>query len=173
MSVFRRFMRRKEGMAMIEFAMVAMPLIVLIVGGIQLMIVMFTQQMLETASEALSRKILTGTVQQQALTQTQFVTLACSLLPVTMNCNHLIIDVKVVGTFSSADTTRPSAATLGNPTAPTVLTYNTGASGQIVVLRLIYALPVVTLPGFNLQSNATYGLNYPMATNVFKNESFS
>lgn len=173
MSQRRNLIRNVEGTTSIEFAFLAIPFVVLILGALQLFIVTLTQQMLETTTEALSRKILTGSVQQQALTKSQFATLACSLLPTVLDCTKLIVDVQVAGTFSGAVTTRPDLSAIGNPTSTTVLTYSTGVAGNIVVLRLLYALPVISLPGFNLQSSVSaYGFNFPIATNVFKNEIF-
>jgi Flp pilus assembly protein TadG len=167
-----RLIRDKKATAAVEFAFLALPFIVLIVGALQLFILLLTQQLIETAAEQIGRKILTGYVQKQAMTQSQFVTMACGLLPSTLNCNKLVIDVSVASSFSTAVTARPSVASIGNPTATTVLNYQPGTAGQIVVLRLMYALPVVSLPGFNLQMTS-YGLNFPLATSVFKNEAYS
>ena len=172
MRTLYRLARATQATAMIEFAMLALPFIVLTIGGIQLMIVLLTQQMIETAAEAVGRKILTGYVQQNNLTKAQFVTLACGLLPATLDCKKLIIDVQVAQSFSGAVTSKPNLSSYASATKTTVLTYNPGTAGQIVVLRLVYALPVVKLPGFNLQST-TYGFNFPMATSVFKIEAYS
>ena len=165
-------LRDRAGTTAIEFALIALPLFLLVLGSIQIMLLLFAQQMVETAAEALGRKILTGYVQQQAMTKAQFASLACSMLPTTMNCNNLIVDVQVATAFSSAVTTKPNLSSYTTATATTVLNYTPGTQGQIVVLRLIYALPVVNLPGVTLQSSS-YGFNFPMATSVFKNESYS
>ena len=164
------FLRRTEGIAAIEFAMIAFPFLIMTVGVIQMGIVLLTQNMIETAVEAVSRKLLTGSVQQSAMTQSQFVTMTCGLLPPTLNCYKLIINVNVASNFSAASTTRPNLSGIGSPSSTTVLNYNPGAQGRIVVVQLIYALPVVALPVFNLQS--TTGINYAMATSVVKNEAY-
>lgn len=166
--------RNADGSTLIEFGMLALPFFVLILGAIQLIYMLLVQQMIETATEAVGRQILTGTVQQQAMTKQQFTTLACSLLPPTLDCNKLVIDVKVATSFASATMSKPDLSSVGNPSATTVLTYNPGVAGQIVVLRLLYALPVITIPGLNLRSAASsYGFAFPMATSVFKNETYS
>lgn len=172
--LLHRFRRNAAGSTAIEFSMLALPFFALILGTIQLMYLLLVQQQIETAAEAIGRQILIGTVQQQAMTKQQFVTLACSLLPSTLNCNKLIIDVQVATTFSDATVSKPDMSGIGNPSATTVLSYNPGVAGQIVVLRLLYALPVVKIPGLNLQSAASsYGFAFPMATSVFKNETYS
>lgn len=169
-----RFCRNADGSTAIEFSMLALPFFSLLLGTIQLIYLMLVQQEIETAAEAIGRQILIGTVQQQAMTKPQFVTLACSLLPPTLDCKKLIIDVQVASTFANATLTKPDLTSIGNPTATTVLTYNPGVAGQIVVLRLLYALPVVSIPGLNLRSAASsFGFAFPMATSVFKNETFS
>ena len=170
----RRFRRNADGSTTIEFSMLALPFFALLLGSIQLIYLMLVQQEIETAAEAIGRQILIGTVQQQNMTKQQFTTLACSLLPSTLDCTKLIIDVQVASTFANATLAKPDLSGVGNPSATTVLTYNPGVAGQIVVLRLLYALPVVKIPGLNLQSaSSSFGFAFPMATSVFKNETFS
>lgn len=166
--------RNAEGSTLIEFGMLALPFFALILGTIQLIYLLMVQQMIETATEAVGRQILTGAVQQQAMTQQQFTSLACSLLPPTLDCTKLIIDVQVAPSFTNATIGKPDLSGIGNPSATTVLSYNPGVAGNIVVLRLLYALPVITIPGLNLRSAVSaYGFAFPMATSVFKNETFS
>lgn len=169
-----RFRRNADGSTAIEFSMLALPFFALVLGTIQLIYLLLVQQQIETAAESIGRQILIGKVQQQAMTRQQFTTLACSLLPSTLDCAKLIIDVQVAPTFANATMSKPDMSGIGNPSATTVLTYNPGVAGQIVVLRLLYALPVVTIPGLNLRSAvSSYGFAFPMATSVFKNETFS
>ena len=202
----RTLSRNVDGSTAIEFGLLALPFFSLILATIQLIYLLLVQQMIETATEAVGRQILTGIVQQQAMTKQQFTTLACSLLPPALDCTKLIIDVQVAAIFDPATGTtafvtllqggnpwlrarerqvtkleanlkplaKPDLTSIGNPSATTVLTYNPGVAGQIVVLRLLYALPVVKIPGLNLQSAASsYGFAFPMATSVFKNETYS
>ena len=115
MNAFRRLLRQRKGTAAVEFAFLALPFIVLVVGSIQLFLLLLTQHLLETAAEQVGRKILTGYVQQQALTQAQFITLVCGLLPATLNCNKVIIDVSVASSFSGAVTSRPKRNFRGSP----------------------------------------------------------
>ncbi len=168
------FFRTIDGTTSVEFALIALPFILLIAGAVQLFVLLLSQQMLETAAEAVGRQILTGKVQQAGLNKTQFGALACSLLSTNLSCDHLIVDVQVASSFTNVQTSKPDLTAIGNPTTTTVLNYSPGTAGQIVVVRLLYALPVVFLPGFNLQSSSSsYGFNFPMATSVFKNESYS
>ena len=170
----RTLSRNADGSTAIEFGLLALPFFSLILATIQLIYLLLLQQMIETATEAVGRQILTGIVQQQAMTKQQFTTLACSLLPPALDCTKLIIDVQVAPSFANATLAKPDLTGIGNPSATTVLTYNPGVAGQIVVLRLLYALPVVKIPGLNLQSAASsYGFAFPMATSVFKNETYS
>lgn len=169
-----RFGRNADGSTAIEFSLLALPFFALVLGTIQLVYLLLVQQQIETAAESIGRQILIGTVQQQAMSRQQFTTLACSLLPSTLDCNKLIIDVQVAPNFANATLAKPDLSTVGNPSATTVLAYDPGVAGQIVVLRLLYALPVVKIPGLNLQSAASsFGFAFPMATSVFKNETFS
>ena len=169
---WRTFIADRDGATAVEFALVGAPFIALLVALIQTFLVFFAQQYLETVTIQSSRMILTGQVQAQNLNQTQFASLVCSNVAILFNCNQLMIDVQVAGSWTSANA-GPSSLTFdaqGNVT--NTWQFNPGNPGDIVVVRVMYQWPVFLGPlGFNL-ANLSNGNRLIMASSAFKNEAY-
>lgn len=168
-----RFLTDKKGAAAVELALVALPFFALIIAALQLGLFFFSQSALEIATEKSARLVLTGSVQAQATTQQQFLATVCSKLPsILSNCSNLMVDARVYTSFSGANTAAPTVTYNPDGTVANTWTYNVGGANDIVVLRVMYLLPVVTGPlGFNI-GNTSYGKRLLMATAVFKNEPY-
>jgi Flp pilus assembly protein TadG len=168
----RRLACAREGSTAVEFALIALPFVVVLIAILQVAIVFLAQNELETAVEKVSRGLLTGATQQAAITQTQFASSVCSNLPALFDCSKLMIDLQTAGSFSGADTSAPTLTYDANGNVTNSWRFNLGASGDIMVLRVMYQFPV--LPGlmnFNL-SNLANGSRLLMATSVFQTESY-
>jgi Flp pilus assembly protein TadG len=160
----------RRGATIIEFALVAAPLVALIVAVIQTSLVFFSQQTLETAAEDTARLIVTNQAQQAGMSKSQFKQAACSQLPGFMDCDNLMIDVRTADDFADVDTTVPDLTydSDGNVTNP--WKFEMGGADQIVVMRLMYQLPVISAPlGFDM-SNMQGGRRLLIATSVFQPE---
>jgi Flp pilus assembly protein TadG len=169
---WRAFIADQEGSTAVEFALVAPPFIALLVALIQTFLVFFAQQLLETAVNQSSRLILTGQAQTQSMSQSQFASNVCSNLPILINCNNLMIDVEVAGSWSSANTGMPTLTFDGNGNVTNIWQYNLGNPGDIVVARVMYQWPVFMGPlGFNL-ANLGNGNRLIMASTAFMNEAY-
>src|SRR3546814_5027684 len=68
----RALARDTRGATIIEFAIVAMPFIVLLIAILQTSLVFFAQQLLETTAEDTSRVILTNQAQKAGTSQADF-----------------------------------------------------------------------------------------------------
>ena len=168
----RTLARDKRGATIIEFAIVAAPLIALILATVQTSIVFFAQQTLETVSEDTSRQLMTGTVQKAGMNQQDFAKLACNNLPAFLSCSNLMIDVQTADSFSDVDTTKPSVYN-SDHTVKTNWQFNPGGAGSIVVMRTMYLFPVVGGPlGFNL-ANTEGNRRLLVATAVFQTEPYT
>lgn len=152
--------------------MVAAPFIALLLASLQTALVYMAGQALETATEKAGRQLLTGAVQTQNLSQSQFFNLVCSNLPSLLNCANLMLDVNTTTSFSSANTSTPTITFAKNGTVSNVWNYNTGSPGSIVVLRAMYLYPVIGGPLNFAMSNVSNGSRLLMATAVFKNEQY-
>jgi len=166
----RRFARGEDGVAAVEFAMVAAPFLALMFAIMETALVFFASQTLETAVADSARLIMTGQAQSQGFTQAQFKTAVCSRILGLFDCqNGIQIDVKTYSSFSSVSTAKPFDA---NGNLLTNFGYTPGNPGDIVVVRLMYQWPIyVSLLGFNL-ADMSGGKRLIIATATFRNEPY-
>src|SRR5882762_6768685 len=127
----RRFARGEDGIAAVEFGIVAAPFLALMFAIMETAIVFFASQTLETAVADSARLIMTGQAQTQGFTQAQFKTAVCAKIAGLFDCtNGLQIDVATYTTFGSIDNSKP-LDTNGN--LKTNFGYVPGGPGQIEV----------------------------------------
>jgi Flp pilus assembly protein TadG len=163
-------LRRDDGVAAVEFALVVAPFLALLFAIMETALVFFAGQTLETAAADSGRLILTGQAQAQGLTQASFKDAVCARIYGMFDCsNGMSVDVRTYSTFAAVDLSRPVD---NNGNLVNNFTYSPGGPCAIVVVRLIYQFPVyLSLLGFNLADMAS-GKRLLMATSVFRNEPF-
>jgi len=166
----RRFARGDDGIAAVEFGIVAAPFLALMFAIMETAIVFFASQTLETAVADSARLIMTGQAQQSSFTQQQFKNAVCAKILGLFDCaNGIKIDVKTYSSFSSIGTAKPIDA---NGNLLTNFGYTPGKPGDIVVVRLMYEWPIyVSLLGFNL-ADMSGGKRLIIATAAFRNEPY-
>jgi len=162
-----RLWSNNRGATAVEFALVALPLITLIFASLQIAIIFFFDQALQTATQKAARQLMTGSAQAANMTQTQFQAAVCANLPSEFQCPNLMVDVESASSFSTINT------------APITLTYNAnnwnyspGNGGDIVIVRALYDWPIVGGPLALGLANQPNGGHLLIATAVFKNEPF-
>jgi Flp pilus assembly protein TadG len=167
----RRFVRRQDGAAAVEFALVMLPFFALMFAIIQTALVFFAQQALETITGNAARLILTGQAQAQGLTQTTFKTAVCGQVVALFNCaSGININVQTFSNFVSAS--MPSLIGNGSLQANTFV-YQPGGPGDIVVIQIVYQWPIfVNLLGLNL-ADLTNNSHLLVATAAFRNEPYN
>jgi Flp pilus assembly protein TadG len=170
--IARRFVRRQDGAAAVEFALVAAPFLALTFAILETALVFFAGQTLETAASDAGRLIMTGQAQTAGFSQDEFKNQVCARLAGGLfDCtNGVYVNVKTYSSYSAAS---------GN-TAPvnngqfdkTKMSYNAGNPGCIVSVSLYYQWPIyVSMFGDNL-SNLNGGKRLLVATSVFRNEPY-
>jgi len=166
----RRFLRRDDGSAAVEFGLVAAPFLALLFAIMETALVFFAGQTLETAAADSARLILTGQAQTQGLTQETFKDAVCAKIFGLFDCKGGIhVDVKKYTSFATVDLSKPVDS---EGKLKTDFTYQPGGPCEIVVVRLLYEFPVyVSLLGFNL-SDMAGGKRLLTATSVFRNEPY-
>jgi Flp pilus assembly protein TadG len=173
--ILRRFRRNRHGSAAVEFALVAPMFFALLFAIIEVALMFFASQVLETVTQDAARVVLTGQAQSGLVstcnnspcTQATFQSYVCSQIPALFNCNNVITDVEAFPPSSGF-----SSIVLANGSCTAASQYNPGLSGYIVVVRLSYAWPLyVTGLGFNI-SNMSGSQRCLSAAAAFQNEPY-
>ena len=171
----RRFLpiaRNNKGSTAVEFGLVAIPFFACFFAIIEIGLVFFAGQVLETAVGDAGRLILTG--QAQSFQLADFKNKVCSTAVQTLfNCNNIQVDVRKASSFASADLTMPL-----NPSTNKLDTSGFGYSAtspcDIVIVRVIYEWPTfVRGLGLDLASAAsTTNKHILMSSAAFRNEPY-
>jgi len=162
--------RRTDGAAAIEFAMIVVPFLGLMLAILQVAILALAQGELETATEVSVRQILTGQAQASNMTQSQFTQLVCSNLTTMFSCGGLMVDVETAGSFGTAVTSAPIIGFDANGNVTNQWQYQPGTNGSIVVARVMYQWSLLLGPLGLTLNNMSNGNHLLMATAVFENE---
>jgi Flp pilus assembly protein TadG len=169
-----RFVRAREAATAVEFALIAPAFLATLIAVFQTCIFIFAQTVLQNAANTAARYYLTGQAQGNQCTATQIINGGCGLTAVCpaamFNCNNMYISVQNYSSFASASTSAP--AMYNGSTAITSYPYNPGQPGDIMVVQLLYAWPVVGGPlGFTL-ANLPNGAAEMVGVSAFKVEPY-
>jgi Flp pilus assembly protein TadG len=171
LNIARRFVRKNDGAAAVEFGLVAAPFLALVFAIIETAAIFFAGQVLETAAADSGRLIMTGQFKGLGITDgAGFKTEVCKRIFGLFDCSKIQVDVRKYSSLSSADLSKPIDPKTGE--LKTTLGYDQTAAGDLVVVRLVYEWPVyVSLLGLNLADMAS-NKRLIMATSAFRNEPF-
>lgn len=148
---FLRFCRDEAGATAVEFAIIGPAFIATLVAVLQVCIYLFAQMAIQNAAVEAGRYFMTGQAQTNGWTANTIVGMVCPTALFT--CGNMYIVVQDYSTFAGASTTAPSMYNGSTAYTQPNYTFNsTGAApGDVVVVQLVYAWPVVTGPlGFNI-----------------------
>lgn len=139
-----RFSHDRRGATAIEFAMLAIPFVMITFAVLETSISFTAQQVMSNATDKVARQIRTGQIDPTTTNATQFRALICSELEVLVStgCPELELDLKSYAKFSDVPKTIPMATPTSLKT--TGFTYAPGGSGSINHLRVFYRWPVIT-----------------------------
>lgn len=167
-----RFVRRQDGSAAIEFAMVAAPFLALTFAILETAMVFFAGQTLEAAAGDSARLIMTGQAQTAGYSQADFKTQVCNRIYGLFDCSGgMTVSVKSYSSFSAVDTSSP----VTNNALDTSKTnyYVPGGPSCIVVVSLYYQWPIyVTMYSLSSLGNLSGNKRLLVATSVFRNEPY-
>ena len=173
-TLMRRFWRNQRGVAAVQFAFIAPLFFCLLFAIIEVALIFFAGQTLETATQDTARLILTGQAQDAGDTQTTFKNSLCGNIIALFNCQSgIYIDVKSYSSFSSIPNPLPAPIDGSGNFSTSGFTYSPGNPGDVVVVRVFYQWPIfVSTLGFNV-ANLTGGLYLLSSAAVFRNEPYS
>jgi Flp pilus assembly protein TadG len=183
--IARGFVRREDGSAAVEFALIAAPFLALLFAIIETAMVFFAGQTLEAAAADSARLIMTGQAQTTKYVPPDPNYKASGLVPFTeadfhqavcdrlkgglFDCAKIIVDVKKYDTFATINTAAPVTNGALNTKN---MGYDQTKQGDIAVVSLYYQWPIyVSLLGNNL-SNLTGNDRLLVATSVFRVEPY-
>jgi Flp pilus assembly protein TadG len=159
----------------VEFALLVAPLVGLILASLQLSIIFFAGQTLQSIATLTGRQLMTGADQQAGLTQAQFqtaVTTACTNAGAPLSCSNIMVDVESATSYSTLNTAPlvPTYNAAGQVT--NTFAYSPGGPGDIVIVRLMYNWPVIGSPLLPGLANQPNGDRLLVATSVLKIEPY-
>lgn len=168
--IANRFGRSQSGASAIEFAILALPLLLLLAAILEVGLVYAATFSLENATAQGARVIRTGQAQNKGFDAGKFKTELCTHLSAPLSCTGVKLDVRKFSSFSGVDLTNPldSKGALKQN-----FTYNPGVGGDVVVVRAFYEWTLAAkMPKDIALSNMGNGNRLLVATAAFRNEPF-
>lgn len=173
----------RSGSAAVEFALIVGPLLLFIIGILNVALYFFAAQALDQGTRLAARRILTGDVMAQGLTAAKFKTdVLCPALTFPLPCADITVSVSRVAAKSSASLKTGIYAFI-DPTLPDLFPPNlsvdkgafcTGVPGDYVFVDVAYKHPLFAVLG-----DLIFGPNNPgkaivlRATYFLTNEPFA
>lgn len=160
-------LRDERGSVVLEFALVAPPFFLLMIGMLEIGVMFFTASVLEGATKEAARAIRTGQVQSEADPLVAFQTEVCDALYNVIDCNEVILNVQTFASFG--------AVTMDievNEDGDIVNTgFAPGGSGAVTVVRAVYRWEFVTPMIDEVIAHGPAG-NLLVSTVAFQNEPY-
>lgn len=180
----RGLVRDVRGATIIEFAVVVAPFLALLLAVLQMALIYFVQEALETAVETSARSIITGKAQAadisgassgmtSAQLQARFKTAACKSLPDFLSCSNLFVEVRSAGSWNELNTDITTLTYDSSGNVSNSFSYSLGTQGSVILVRLMYLWPIEGAPMELGLANAGRGKRLIYATSVAKTESYS
>ncbi|TYC49186.1 pilus assembly protein [Rhodobacterales bacterium] len=166
----RRFLEDEQGVTAIEFAIVAIPFMVLCFGIIEIGLALLVNRMVDNAVVGAARMIRTGQVAEGEITKDQFKRQVCDLMPSFMcSLNRITLDVQTYDTFAAAGSMESLYDDDGKLKSDEETSFDPGSASSIVVVNVIYDWPMMTsLLGLDAADQGN--LRHLSSTVVFRNE---
>jgi Flp pilus assembly protein TadG len=190
-----RLFKSSEGATAIEFAILAIPFMMIVFATFETFIAFTGEQLISNAVDTMARRVRTGqitfsdTSRTTYRTETEFRQEFCNQISVMVTCstteaatpNKLYIDLEQVTNFSDIPTTVPLISTNGGKSKDldtSQIKFTPGGAGKINMLRAYYRWPITTdlvRPYIsNIQrEGASKGSEFLIvATSAFQNENY-
>lgn len=167
-----RFARAQDGVAAVEFGLIAAPFLALLFAIMETAFVFFAGQALEASVAKAGRLIMTGQAFNAGYTKETFKTAICATMVSLFNCkDKLYISVENYTKFADAGTTPPYDSKGQLDTSASKMPYHPGEPGEVIVVSFYYQWPIV-VPQISSLSNQNGSNRLLVATSVFRNEPY-
>lgn len=164
-----RFIKAREGATAVEFALIAGPFFLLLMGLIEIALFFFASTMIETATAEASRDIRTGEVVMSGDGPGEFRNRICARAGAILDCARIQVDVRRVDSFGAAQL---GAMIDDDGVDSSEFGFDPGGPGEIIVVRAIYEWPLIAPGQFNGLANLPGNKRLIVASAAFRNEQF-
>lgn len=184
-----RLVRSRDGVAAIEFAILALPFFLIVFAIIETFVAYAGEQLLQNAVDDLSRKIRTGQItyglgRDTNKDEAEFRAMLCDEISIMMHCSaadaggadqNLYLDVRSFPSFADMPTGVPLD---GGDLDTTGFAYLPGGPQSNNMVRAYYRWPIVTdlirpyISNVHSGSAAETGQYLMIATTAFTNENY-
>ncbi len=168
----KRFKRARDGAAAVEFALVGLPFFVLTFALAEVTMIGFAQTSLDFAVSETSRRIRTGEIQSDGVTQGELRASMCETMNwlLSADCDgNLELDVKRYTSFVGVQNASPIQ---NGQFSANGFQFNPGNPSDIVMVRAFYRWKIIT-PYFEaIFANLQGGERMLASTMMFRNEPF-
>lgn len=171
-AIISRFRRDGQGATAVEFALVAVPFFAVIFAIIQTALVLYVEEVLQTAVDKASRKLLVGSANSGNTNRPAFKQLVCDGIPALIDCESDVwIDVRPIGAFFDPANLTPPVKDGHLDVAGAGFAFDPGGPKEVIAVRAILSYQLLLpVPGL---ANLNWDRRLIMATAVFRNEPFS
>lgn len=140
----RSFARARRGATAVEFALISIPLLLLMFGILELGLILLVTATLDTATDFAARNVRTGEFQEKTSgTRAEFTALVCRNMSWLKNecLGNMLVEAETFSTFATAGN-----AQAANPQSPNPTTncWQVGNPEDIVLVRTYFKWPVFT-----------------------------
>ncbi|MGO9483325.1 MAG: TadE/TadG family type IV pilus assembly protein [Rhodomicrobium sp.] len=162
--------RGERGVSMLEFAIVAVPLFVLVFGMLEAGLIFWGSYELDNATLSAARMIRTGQAQTANMGQTDMVGQICSQVAILSNCtSKLQLNVQNFTDFTQVTPPNPLN---GQGNLLTSFPYQPGGPCTVNLVTSFYEWPLVNFAALGLLSNLADGNRLLQSSAVFKTEPY-
>ncbi len=172
-SLIGRFIKSKDGVTAIEFAMVGGPFLYLLCVIFETGLMLFSEYIIENGVARASRMIRTGQVQINNISASQFKTQICGNLASYLDCDkNLHVDVRKFANFSSISLPNAYNGKELSSDVTTNAKFQPGTALEVVVVRAYYEWHLF-VPGLSQLANLSSGRRSLSAGAAFRNEPYT
>ncbi len=170
LSLLRRYRRDQTGASAVEFALVAAPFMVLLVGLLEVCLIFISTTTLEHGAAEAARRVRTGELQSSGASADAFKQIVCDNTFGLIDCGErLKVDVRVFDSFGTTSGDDPLAdGTLSDED----MEFDAGVGSDIILARVFYEWNIITPVIGRPMSNMSENRRLLQASVAFRNEPF-
>jgi Flp pilus assembly protein TadG len=155
--LLRRFFKEKSGTSSIEFALLALPFMVVVFASLETFVAFTGEQLLVNATETMARKVRTGEITfginpATDMSREQFRKAFCDEISIIMTCSEteatnpskLFLDVRSFADFSQIPAAIPRVCGAGSDLNTSGFEFAPGGPTTINIVRAYYRWEVMT-----------------------------